>query len=37
MVMESEVVDTAYWAAFRIVDVDLASREAPSPEAAGQW
>lgn len=31
MVMESEVVDTAHWAAFRIMDVNLAtSEEAPS-------
>jgi hypothetical protein len=33
MVMESEVVDTAHWAAFRIVDVNLATSEA-SVEAA---
>ena len=28
--MESEVVDTAHWATFRIMDVNLATSEAPS-------
>jgi hypothetical protein len=28
--MESEVVDTAYWVAFSIMDVNLATSEAPS-------
>lgn len=28
--MESKVVNTAHWAAFGIVDVNLATSEAPS-------
>ncbi len=35
--MESEVVDTAHWAAFRIMDVNLAtSEEAPSSVGAAK-
>jgi hypothetical protein len=28
--MEGEVADTAYWATFSIMDVNLATSEAPS-------
>ena len=34
--MESKVVDTAHWAAFCIMDIDLATGEAPSAAAAGE-
>ena len=34
--MESEVVDTAHWAAFRIMDVNLAKSEAPLPLKAAK-
>jgi hypothetical protein len=35
--MESEVVDTTYWAAFRIMDVNLATNEeAPSSVEAAR-
>jgi hypothetical protein len=32
--MESEVVDTAHWDAFGIMDVNLATSEAPSSAGA---
>lgn len=34
--MESKVVDTAYWATFGIMDVSLATSEAPSSVEAAK-
>jgi len=34
--MESEVVNTAHWAAFGIMDVNLATSEAPSTAEAAK-